>query len=137
VLATLNSTSAHKAIDRLISSFPAQAQPQVRAALAESLKFVIAQRLLPAIEAHRQVACFEVLRATFSVASMIRDEKTFQLPSVLQTGRSLGMQSLDDALRDLLRRGAISPETAYLAAETKSEFEPLVSSGFLEAQWVI
>lgn len=136
VLATLTATSTHKAIDRLITSFPVHEQPQVRAALAESLKFVIAQRLLPAHGERRLVACFEVLRATFSVANMIREEKTFQLPSVLQTGRALGMQSLDEALKQLLRRGAISPETAYLAAESKVEFEALVSAAFLEAEWL-
>jgi len=134
VLGTLNSTSAPKAIDRLITSFSVEEQPQIRAALAESLKFVIAQRLLPARGERRLVACFEVLKATMSVANLIRDEKTFQIPSAMQTGKAAGMQTLDDALRELLRQGRVSPETAYLAAESKKEFESLVSGEFLESQ---
>ena len=106
VLGTLNSTSAAKAVDRILSSFPADEQGQVRAALSESLKFVIAQRLLPAKEPRKQVACFEVLRNTVAVANMIRDEKTYQIPSAMQIGRSQGMQTFDDALKALLAGGA-------------------------------
>jgi twitching motility protein PilT len=131
VLGTLNSTSAPKAIDRLISSFPADEQPQIRASLSESLKFVIAQRLLPAKEGRKQVACFEILKGTSNIANMIRDEKTFQIYSAMQIGRSLGMQTFDEALKDLVRRDQITPETAYMAAQKKEEFEPLVSAEFL------
>jgi twitching motility protein PilT len=123
VLGTLNSTSAAKAVDRILSSFPADEQGQVRAALSESLKFVIAQRLLPAREPRKQVACFEVLRNTVAVANMIREEKTFQIPSAMQIGRSLGMQTFDDALRALLAGGRITGEAAYRAAQKKEEFE--------------
>ncbi|MEA2491154.1 MAG: twitching motility protein PilT, partial [Acidobacteriota bacterium] len=86
VLGTLNSTSAPKAVDRIISSFPIDEQPQIRASLSESLKYVIAQRLLPAKEGRKQVACFEVLKGTSNVANMIRDEKTFQIHSAMQIG---------------------------------------------------
>ncbi len=137
VLATLNSTGAHKAVDRLITSFPAEEQSQVRAALAESLKFVVAQRLLPARGERRRVACYEVLKATMSVANLIRDEKTYQIPSAMQTGKTHGMQSLDDALKELVRLGRIAPETAYLAAETKKDFEALVSDEFLQTQALV
>ncbi|HUP61232.1 MAG TPA: PilT/PilU family type 4a pilus ATPase [Thermoanaerobaculia bacterium] len=136
VLGTLNSTSAPKAIDRIISSFPVDEQPQIRSSLSESLKFVVAQRLLPGKGDRRQVACFEVLRGTSSVASMIRDEKTYQIYSAMQIGRSHGMQTTDEALRDLLRRDQITPETAYRAAQRKEEFESLVSSEFLDASEV-
>ena len=108
VLGTLNSTSAAKAVDRILSSFPVDEQGQVRAALSESLKFVIAQRLLPAKEPRKQVACFEVLRNTVAVANMIRDEKTYQIPSAMQIGRSQGMQTFDDALKGARRRPAAS-----------------------------
>jgi twitching motility protein PilT len=131
VLGTLSSTSAPKAIDRLISSFPIDEQPQIRASLSESLKYVVAQRLLPAKEGRKQVACFEVLKGTASIANMIRDEKTFQIHSAMQTGRSLGMQTFDEALRDLLKRDQISAEAAYMAALKKEDFEPFVSPEFL------
>jgi twitching motility protein PilT len=131
VLGTLSSTSAPKAIDRLISSFPIDEQPQIRASLSESLKYIVAQRLLPAKEGRKQVACFEVLKGTASIANMIRDEKTYQIHSAMQTGRSLGMQTFDEALRDLLRREQITAEAAYMAATKKEDFEQFVSPEFL------
>jgi len=134
VLGTLNSTSAHKAIDRIIASYDADEQPQVRTSLAESLKYVIAQRLLPSKGPERQVAVFEILKGTTGVCSMIRDEKTIQIPSAMQMGRTQGMQTFDDALKDLVRTGLIDPEAAYMAATIKEEFEDLVSTEFLESQ---
>jgi twitching motility protein PilT len=131
VLGTLNSTSAPKAIDRIISSFATDEQPQIRAALSESLKYVIAQRLLPAKEGRKQVAAFEVLKGTTNIANMIRDEKTYQIYSAMQIGRSLGMQTFDEALKDLVRREQVTAETAYMAANKKEEFEALVSPEFL------
>jgi len=134
VLGTLNSTSAPKSIDRLISSFPVDEQAQVRTAMSESLKYVIAQRLLPMKEGRKQVACFEVLKGTSSIANMIRDEKTFQIYSAMQIGRSQGMQTFDEALKDLVKTNQISAETAYMAAEKKEDFEPLVSAEFLKTK---
>ena len=131
VLGTLNSTGAAKAVDRILSSFPADEQPQIRASLSESLKYVIAQRLLPSKEPRKQVAAFEVLRGTTTVANMIRDEKTYQITSAMQIGRSQGMQLFDEALRDLVKRDQIAPETAYMAAQKKEDFEGLVSPEFL------
>jgi twitching motility protein PilT len=133
VLGTLSSTSAPKAIDRLISSFPIEEQPQIRASLSESLKYVIAQRLLPAKEGRRLVACFEVLKGTMNIANMIRDEKTFQIHSAMQIGRSQGMQTFDEALRDLIKREKITPETAYMAASKKEDFEAFVPAEFLRS----
>ena len=132
VLGTLNSTSAPKAIDRIISSFTVDEQPQIRAALSESMKYVIAQRLLPAREGRKQVAAFEILKGTSNIANMIRDEKTYQIYSAMQIGRSLGMQTFDEALKDLVKREQITPETAYMAANKKEEFEALVSADFLK-----
>ncbi len=126
VLGTLNSTSAAKAVDRLLSSFPVDEQGQVRASLSESMKYVIAQRLLPAKEARKQVACFEVLKNTVAVANMIREEKTYQIPSAMQIGRSQGMQTFDDALKAALAAGRITPEAAYRTATKKEEFEALL-----------
>jgi twitching motility protein PilT len=134
VLGTLSSTTAPKAVDRVISSFPHDRQPQVRTALAESLKYVIAQRLLPIEGTHERLACFEVLIGTLSVTNLIRDEKTFQLQSAMQLGRSQGMQTFDEALRDLVRAGKITGEIAYLHASNREEFESLVSDEFLESR---
>jgi len=133
VLGTLNSTSAPKAIDRIIASFPVDEQAQIRTALSESMKYVVAQRLLPALTAHKQVACFEILKGTSSVANMIRDEKTYQIPSAMQIGRAQGMQTFDEALKDLVKRKLIAPEAAYMACEKKEDFEPLVSAEFLKS----
>jgi twitching motility protein PilT len=132
VLGTLNSTSAPKAIDRIISSFTIDEQPQIRASLSESLKYVIAQRLLPAKEGRKQVACFEILKGTSNIANMIRDEKTFQIYSAMQIGRSLGMQTFDEALKDLVKRELVTAETAYMAAAKKEEFESMVSPEFIK-----
>lgn len=134
VIGTLNATTAARAVDRIVASFPAEEQPKVRTSLAESLKFIIAQRLIPAVGTRRRVACFEVLKGTLSVAAMIRDEKTQQIPSAMQMGKGKGMQTFDDALAKLLRLEQISPEEAYLHAESKTAFEPLVSQEFLESQ---
>jgi twitching motility protein PilT len=128
VLGTINATSAAKAIDRIISSFPADEQPQIRASISESLKYVIAQRLLPSKQRHRQIAAFEVLKGTSTIANMIRDEKTFQIVSAMQIGRSQGMQTFDEALRDLLKRELITAETAYRAASKKEDFEALLNT---------
>jgi twitching motility protein PilT len=131
VLGTLNSTGAGKAIDRILSSFPADEQPQIRASLSESLKYVIAQRLLPSKEPRKQVAVFEILKGTTNIANMIRDEKTYQIYSAMQIGRSQGMQTFDEALRDLVKRDQITPETAYMAAQKKEDFESFVTAEFL------
>ncbi len=133
VLGTLSSTSAPKAIDRIISSFTIDQQPQIRASLSESLKYIIAQRLLPAKQGRKQVAVFEVLKGTPNIANMIRDEKTYQIYSAMQIGKSLGMQTFDEALRDLVKRGEISGETAYMAALKKEDFESMVPAEFLKA----
>ena len=124
VLGTLSSTTAPKAIDRIITNFPHSQQPQIRVALAESLKYVIAQRLLPVEGSRDRVACFEILKGTMSVANLIREEKTYQLPSAMQLGRTQGMQTFDDSLRELVRRGTISAESAYLHAANQDDFEP-------------
>jgi twitching motility protein PilT len=136
VLATMSSTSAPKAINRIISSFAADEQPQVRAGLAESLKYVIAQRLLALDGTRNRVACFEVLVGTVSVAHMITEEKTHQLPSAMQIGKAQGMQTFDDSLRELLRLGKISAESAYLYATNRGDFEGLVAPEFLESRTV-
>ena len=81
----------------------------------------------------KQVACFEVLKGTMNIANMIRDEKTFQIHSAMQIGRAQGMQTFDEALRDLVKREKITAETAYMAAQKKEDFEAFVSPEFLKS----
>ncbi len=132
VLATLNATTAHKAIDRIISSFPADEQCQIRESFADSLRMILAQQLVPAAGSHARLAVFELLKGTRAIVNLIRDNKTFQIPSMMQIGQSAGMRTFDDSLMDLVRTGKIAPETAWLRATSKDAFEPLVPPKFLE-----
>lgn len=114
VLATLHTMSASKSIDRIVDVFGAAEKHMVRTMLADSLQAVVAQRLLPATNGGR-VAAFEILLRTPAVANLIRENKSAQLPSVIQTGLSAGMISLESSLNHLLRQGKISQETKTLA----------------------
>ena len=107
VLATLHTKSAPKTIDRIIDAFPPAQQQQVRVQLAESLQGVIAQILLPTKDARGRVAAFEIMVATVAVRNLIREGKTHQMASAIQTGTQVGMQSLDQALRSLVMQGRI------------------------------
>lgn len=134
VFGTLNATSAARVVDRIISSFSAQERPGIRNSLAESLRFAIAQHLLPAKGSATQVACFEILKSTPSIVNLIRDEKTIQIPSAMQIGQNIGMCTHDVALRDLLARDLITIETAYQSADSKKEFAEMFPDGFLDAE---
>lgn len=112
VFATLHTTTAPSTIDRIIDQFPAERQAQIRVMLAESLQGVIAQVLCRKIGGGR-VAAREVLLATRAVSNLIREGKTFQLPSIIQTNRERGMVTLNDALLDLVDRELVEPEEAY------------------------
>jgi twitching motility protein PilT len=107
VLATLHTKSAPKTIDRIIDAFPPAQQQQVRVQLAESLQGVVAQILLPTKDARGRVAAFEIMVATVAVRNLIREGKTHQMASAIQTGTQAGMQSLDQALRSLVMQGRI------------------------------
>lgn len=132
VIATMHTTSARKTVDRIIDAFPPREQGQVRAMLSESLKVVITQSLVPRKDQPGRVACFEVLMVTTAVSNLIRDQKTHQLPSLMQIGRKVGMSTVDQSLLDLHHAGLISAEDAYLRATKKEDFEPLVSRAFME-----
>lgn len=100
-------------------------------ALSESLKAVICQNLLPRKDGHGRVALFEILMGTPSARALIRDNKTYRMLSVMQTGRNHGMRTVDMSLQDLIKDGSISAETAWLRARDKALFESLVSDRFL------
>ena len=112
VLGTLHTSSAPQTVDRIIDTFPTERQEQVRAMLAESLRGVVAQKLLPRPDEKGMVAAVELLMGTRAVANLIRERKTHMLEGVLQAGRKEGMQTMEMAVEELLRRGTISSETA-------------------------
>lgn len=126
VFGTLHTSSAAKTVDRIINVFPADAQTQVRASLGDSLKGVVAQQLLKTVDGKR-VAAQELLVGTPAVCNLIREGKTFQIPSLMQTGKKEGMQLMDMAIEDLLKVGKISPEEAYIKSTIKANFERFVN----------
>jgi twitching motility protein PilT len=126
VFGTLSTTTATATIDRVINSFPAGQQAQIRSMISESLKAVISQALLPRIGGYGRVAAFEILRGTPAVSSIVREGKTYQLPSMLQTGQLSGMNTMDQALLKLVEEGKISPEVAMDRALKKEPFEKLL-----------
>ncbi|HEX6124865.1 MAG TPA: type IV pilus twitching motility protein PilT [Pyrinomonadaceae bacterium] len=126
VFGTLHTTSAVSTIDRIIDQFPADRQQQIRVMLSESLKGVIAQTLLPKKGGGR-VAALEVLIVTPAISNLIREGKTFQIPSAMQTGRNQGMVMLNDALFDLVKDGLVEPRDAYVRAVDKTGFETMLT----------
>ncbi|MCB9745532.1 MAG: PilT/PilU family type 4a pilus ATPase [Alphaproteobacteria bacterium] len=131
VIATLNTTSAVQTIERLVTAFPPDEQAQVRMALSESLKYVISQSLIKRADGKGRVGVFEILKGTLSIGNLIRDGKTFQIPSMMQIGQNLGMQTVDMALMDLYEAGAITAETAWLRADKPETFAPMCDPSFL------
>ena len=109
VFATLHTSSAAKTIDRIIDVFPGSDKEMVRSMLSESLRTVIAQRLLKRIGGGR-VACHEIMMATPAIRNLIREDKVAQMYSVIQTGSSLGMQTMEQNAKQLIARGVVEPE---------------------------
>jgi twitching motility protein PilT len=107
VFATLHTKSAPKTIDRIIDAFPPAQQQQVRVQLAEALQGVISQMLFPTKDKKGRVAAFEIMVATVAIRNLIREGKTHQMPSSIQTGTQFGMQSLEQSLRNLVMQGRI------------------------------
>ena len=126
VFATLHTTSAYQTVDRVIEVFPADQQDQIRSTLADGVRAVISQTLLKRIDRKGRCVALEILIATPAVRNLIREAKTYQIPSMIQTGKKYGMQLLDDALMDLHNKGWISPDEAYAKANEKSRFRPLL-----------
>jgi twitching motility protein PilT len=118
VFGTLHTTTAPSTIERLVDQFPGDRQGQIRMMLADSLKAVIAQTLLKRIGGGR-VAAYEILIATPAVSNLIREGKTYQIASAMQTGRAQGMLRLNDALFELIDKGIVEARAAYLQAVDK------------------
>lgn len=111
VFGTLHTSSAPQTVDRIIDVFPPHQQSQIRTQLSESLQGVVAQTLLPKVGGGR-IAALEIMASTVAVRNLIREGKTFQLPSVIETNTNLGMQTLGQALQKLVQDGLVTPEAA-------------------------
>ncbi|MFP4168686.1 MAG: type IV pilus twitching motility protein PilT [Desulfonatronovibrionaceae bacterium] len=122
VFGTLHTISASKTIDRIIEVFPGNLQGQIRSGLADSLRAVVAQNLFKRTDEPGRVAALEILIATPAVRNLIRENKTYQVNSMIETGRKYGMQALDDAIMELLKKGMIDAESAYNKAVNKGKF---------------
>jgi twitching motility protein PilT len=123
VLSTLHTNNAVRTVDRIIDAFPIEQQAHIRIMLSESLKGVISQVLIPRTDGRGRIAALEVLFGTPSIANMIREGRTYQIPSALQTGRSLGMFTMDDSLQVLVDRGFITKDEARIRAANPLLFE--------------
>lgn len=119
VIATMSTPSAAKTLDRLIDMFPPEEHSQVRASIAGALRAIVAQRLVPAIGGG-VVPAIELVTGVLPLAVLIRDDKLFQLPNLMQRGRSFGMIRFDESLAELVKTGKITEEVAMQFAETKS-----------------
>ncbi len=128
VFATLHTTSAAKTVDRIIEVFPGEQQAQVRSTLADGIRAVIAQVLFKRIDKKGRCVAPEILIGTPAVRNLIREGKTHQLPSMMQTGKKYGMQLLDDAIMGLYNKGWVSADEAYAKANEKEQFKPFLKS---------
>jgi len=126
VFSTLHTSSASKTVDRVIEVFPAQEQGLIRSTLADGLRAVISQVLFKRIDKIGRIVALEILIATPGVRNLIREGKSHQVPSMIQTGKKYGMTLLDDSIMDLFKRGVISAEDAYAKSNDKARFRPLL-----------
>ena len=123
VIGTLATSSGPKTIDRIIDAFPANQQNQIRAMLSEALRAVITQRLIKSKQGLNMELATEVLIGTLPLVNLIKDGKTFQINSMMQTGRGVGMQLMDDSIDALLKEGKISAQAAYDYANDPRRFK--------------
>ena len=126
VFATLHTTNAARTVDRIIEVFPAGEQLQIRSTLADGIRAVISQVLFKRIDRKARCVALEIMIANAAVRNLIRESKTFQIPSMMQAGKKYGMQLLDDAIQDLLDKGWISADEAYTKANDKGRFRPFL-----------
>ncbi len=123
VLGTLHTSSTIRTINRIVGVYPPSQQSQVRTMLSESLRAVVSQRLLPSIDGDGVALAIELLLINKAVGNLIRENQTFQINSILQTGASKGMKMLDTSLRELVQAGRITKETARANAEKPDQFK--------------
>ncbi|XXF77396.1 PilT/PilU family type 4a pilus ATPase [Myxococcaceae bacterium GXIMD 01537] len=127
LISTMNTPSAAKTIDRLIDLFPPADQGQVRMSLAGGLRLIVSQRLIPSADGKGVVAAVEVLPGSVSLGNLIRDNKTFQIPSLMQRGKGLGITRFEDSLTELVKSGKTTLENAKAFTENPDELEAMVT----------
>ncbi|GBC63417.1 type IV pili twitching motility protein PilT [Desulfonema ishimotonii] len=128
VFGTLHTSSAAKTVDRIIEVFPSSEQAQIRSTLSDGIRAVIAQNLFKRIDKKGRCAAQEILIATPAVRNLIRENKTYQINSSIQTGKKYGMQLLDDAIMELMEKGWVSAEEAYMKSNEKARFRPFLKT---------
>jgi len=128
VFGTLHTNSAAKTVDRMIEIFPANQQQQIRSTLSDGIRGIICQSLFKRIDVKGRIAALEICIATPAVRNLVRENKTYQIPSVMQTGKKYGMQLLDDAIMELMEKGKISSDEAYMKSNEKSRFRPFLKN---------
>jgi twitching motility protein PilT len=125
VFGSLHTGSAARTVTRILDAFPFNQQDQIAIMISESMRGIISQRLLPRADKQGLVLAMEILVVTSGVSTLIRDRKSHQLVSAMQSGRKIGMQTMDDGLMDLAKRGLITGQEAYFQAENKPTFESI------------
>ena len=128
VFGTLHTQSAAKTVDRIIDVFPSEQQNKIRATLSEALKGIVAQNLFKRVDKKGRVAALEVLVFTTAIANLVREGKTHQLPGMIQVGKKLGNQPLDDSIMEHLKMKRISPEEAYDKCLDKKKFRTFLTT---------
>ncbi len=128
VFATLHTNSAASTVDRVVDSFPASQQEQIRLMLSNSLEAVICQQLLPRAGMPGRVCCMEIMIATPAIRNLIREAKSHQITSIIQTSASFGMQTMDQHLRDMYTRGVITYDDAMARAMNQEELKNMITS---------
>ncbi|HSR45744.1 MAG TPA: type IV pilus twitching motility protein PilT [Acidimicrobiia bacterium] len=127
VFGTLHTLNAAKTVDRIVEVFPSREQPQIRSTLADSLKAVIAQTLFKRVDQPGRIAALELMMCTPAIANLIREGKTFQIPSALQTGKKEGMRTMDASIVELLQAGKIDPIDALDKVLNDDSITPYLS----------
>jgi len=126
VFGTLHTSSAAKTVDRIIEVFPSSEQAQIRSTLADGIRAVVAQVLFKRVDIKGRCAAQEILIATPAVRNLVRENKTYQINSAIQTGKKYGMVLLDDAIMELLEKRKIAPDDAYMKSNDKARFRPFL-----------
>jgi twitching motility protein PilT len=132
VFSTLHTSGAAKTVDRVIEVFQSQEQALIRSTLSEGLRAVISQVLFKRVDKIGRVIALEIMIATPGVRNLIREGKSHQIPSMIQTGKKYGMTLLDDSIMELLKRGMISADEAYAKSNDKARFRPLLRGAPLD-----
>ncbi len=128
VLATLHTTGAAQTVDRIIDVFPPEQQQQIRMQVSSNIVGVVSQTLIPRAAGRGRVAAYEIMVPTGAIRNLIRDGKTHQLPAIIQTGKNIGMCTLEQSLADLIKKNIISKEAGYAKAMDRDQLSEILSN---------